>query len=278
MDRSGGGGGGSGDGKARSLRSAGMGAASQLIVQGDDFGMCHAVNTGTVRAFTDGLLTQASVMVPCPWFPEAAELARAHGIPVGIHSTLTCEWDGLRWGPLTDGPSLVGDDGCTSHRTVAGAMGADPSEATAELVAQTERFVAAGLRVAYYDVHMGLSQLPAYDAVSSRYGAPFLYPGVPASLPFTSIKMLSERPAEVKRTWLLGHLERIAGQPGVHLLVSHCASDDPELAAMARADSPVLAWAREYRVSDLDVLTDPEVAAAVDGLGIELVHVGTADF
>lgn len=251
----------------------------QLIVQGDDFGMCHAVNTGTVRAFTDGVVTQASTMVACPWFPEAADLAKEHGIPLGIHATLTCEWDGLRWPPLTAGPSLRGDDGLTFHRTVAGAQGADAGEATAELEAQTERFLAAGLEVTYYDVHMGMSQVTAYEAVTARYGAPFLYPGVAgASLSFASVKMLSDRPAETKKDWVLGYLERLAGRPGVHLLVSHCADDEPELAALVRPDSPVRAWARDYRVSDLDVLTDPAVAAAVEAHGIELVSVAAAAF
>lgn len=250
----------------------------QLVVQGDDFGMCHAVNTGTVRAFREGVVTQASTMVPCPWFPEAAALALEHGLPLGIHSTLTCEWDGLRWSPLTAGASLRGDDGVTCHRTVAGATSADPDEATDELVAQAERFLAAGLALTYFDVHMGLSQLPAYDAVSTRYGVPFLYSGVPASLSFASIKMLSERPADAKKDWVLGYLERIAERPGVHLLVSHCASDDPELAALVRPGSPVFAWAREYRVSDLAVLTDPDVAAAVEAHGIELVSVAHATF
>ncbi|HVF32339.1 MAG TPA: ChbG/HpnK family deacetylase [Acidimicrobiales bacterium] len=252
---------------------------TELIVQGDDFGMCHAVNTGTVRAFTDGVLTQASTMVACPWFPEAADLAKEHGIPLGIHATLTCEWDGLRWPPLTAGASLRGDDGLTFHRTVAGAMGADADEATAELEAQTDRFLAAGLDLTYYDVHMGMSQVSAYAAVTSAHGAPFLYPGVPgASLPFASIKMLSERPAATKKDWLLGYLERLADRPGVHLLVTHCADDEAELAALVRPDSPVHPWAREYRVSDLAVLTDPDVGAAVAAAGIELVSVSTAAF
>ncbi|HUP86033.1 MAG TPA: ChbG/HpnK family deacetylase [Acidimicrobiales bacterium] len=246
---------------------------TQIIVQGDDFGMCHAVNTGTIRAFTEGILTQASTMVPCPWFPEAALLAKEHGLPLGIHSTLTCEWDGLRWAPITDGASLRGDDG-TCVRTVPLAQRIDPADATEELIAQTDRFLAAGLDLTYYDVHMGMSQPVAYTEVSARYGVPFLYPGVPASLSFTSIKMLSERPADVKKDWLLGYLERRT--PGIHLLVSHCASDDPELAAMVRPDSPVHPWAREYRVSDLDVLTDPDVRDAVDRLGIELVSVAQA--
>ena len=250
-----------------------MGNDIRLIVQGDDFGMCHAVNAGTVQAFTEGVLTQASTMVPCPWFWEAATLAKGCGLPLGMHSTLTCEWDGLRWAPITSGRSLRGDDG-TCVRTVPLARSIDPSEATDELVAQAERFLAAGLELTYVDVHMGLSQLGAYEAVTARYGVPFLYPGVPASLRFDSIKTLSDRPAETKKDWMLGYLER--RQPGVHLLVTHCATDDPELAAMVRPDSPVEPWAREYRISDLAVLTDPDVRAAVDRLGIELVSVADA--
>jgi predicted glycoside hydrolase/deacetylase ChbG (UPF0249 family) len=247
----------------------------QLIVQGDDFGMCHAVNTGTVRAFTEGIVTQASTMVPCPWFPEAAHLAGEHGIPLGMHSTLTCEWDGLRWGPLTDGRSLRdADDGTTCVRTVPLAMEIDPEEATAELAAQADRLLSTGLPLTYVDVHMGMSQPKAYTAITERHGVPFLYPGVPSSLEFDSIKSLSDRPAEAKKDWLLVYLERRT--PGVHLLVTHCASDDPELAALVRDGSSVHPWARDYRVSDLAVLTDPDVRAAVDRLGIELVSVAGA--
>ena len=55
-----------------------MASGIELVVQGDDFGMCHAVNTGVAEAFTNGILSQASTMVACPWFDEAAALAAAH--------------------------------------------------------------------------------------------------------------------------------------------------------------------------------------------------------
>ena len=81
-------------------------AAKRLIVQADDFGMCHAVNQGIAQSFQSGILTQASAMAPCPWIPEAAALAKQLKIPIGAHGTLTCEWDHLRWRPLTPGASL----------------------------------------------------------------------------------------------------------------------------------------------------------------------------
>jgi chitin disaccharide deacetylase len=78
----------------------------RLIVRGDDFGMCHAVNQGIKRAYTEGIVTMSSTMAPCPWFREAAEIAKETGIPLGAHQTLTCEWDYFRWRPLSLGGRL----------------------------------------------------------------------------------------------------------------------------------------------------------------------------
>ena len=72
---------------------------TQLIVQGDDFGMCHAVNEGIAQSFQSGILTQASAMVPCPWISEATALAAELDLPIGTHGTLTCEWDFLVFKP-----------------------------------------------------------------------------------------------------------------------------------------------------------------------------------
>lgn len=52
------------------------------------------------------------IMVPCPWFPEAVKLLNENpGLDVGIHLTLTSEWDNVKWRPLTCCPSLVDSSG-----------------------------------------------------------------------------------------------------------------------------------------------------------------------
>lgn len=246
--------------------------AVKLIVRGDDFGMCHAVNEGIVKAFTEGIVTQTSVMVPCPWFTEAAALARTHGLPVGIHQTLTCEWDFLRWRPLTSGPSLTGADG-TFYRSVQEAHDAlDHQDAVAELLAQAALFTAEGLTIDYLDVHMGAVAPKAYAEVAEKLGELFLYSGLAKSRGLTSIDGLTERDTSGKREWLLNYLATL--QPGLHVLVVHPAVGGPELASITGPDSVPYRWAEEYRIADLELLTDPEVMALVRERGIELTSVG----
>jgi hypothetical protein len=242
----------------------------ELIVQGDDFGMCHAVNDGVVRAICDGIVTQASVMAACPWVDEAAGLP----VPVGLHQTLTCEWDFLRWGPLTPAPSLRAGDG-TFHRTVRDAQEQiDTEEATTELLAQAARVTGLGLELSYTDVHMGMVAPAAYQMVAMSLGLPFLYPGLEASVEFTSIAMLSAHAATRKKGWFLDHLAGLA--PGLHLVVTHPGVAGAELRAMTAPTSGPWPWAEEFRASDLEVLTDPEIRACIDDLGIVLTSLRDA--
>jgi hypothetical protein len=229
--------------------------------------MCHAVNEGIQRAFTEGIVTTASAMAPCPWFGEAMKITKDVKIPVGAHQTLTCEWDYFRWRPLTDGRSLTRPDG-TFHPSVELArQHVSHHDATTELLAQVERFRAAGVRLDYLDHHMGSTLPAAYADVSDLTGTPFLYSDeVRGQL--ASISELSPRDAAGKKKWMLSYLSGLG--PGVHLLVSHPGMASSELESLTGPDSVPYRWAADYRLSDLDVLTDPEVRALIDDLGILL--------
>lgn len=64
----------------------------QLIVNADDFGLSDSVNHGIERAFVDGIVTGASLMVRRPAAESAAALARRHpALSVGLHLDLG-EW------------------------------------------------------------------------------------------------------------------------------------------------------------------------------------------
>jgi predicted glycoside hydrolase/deacetylase ChbG (UPF0249 family) len=89
--------------------------ARLLIINADDFGMCHSSNMATARALTEGVASSTTLMAPCPWALHAMQLLRAHPeIPFGVHLTLVSEFTGYRWGPLASTssvPSLVDGSG-----------------------------------------------------------------------------------------------------------------------------------------------------------------------
>ena len=89
--------------------------ARLLIINADDFGVCHAVNAATVQAMQAGVVSSATLMAPCPWAPHAMQLLREHpDLPFGVHLTLICERLTYRWGPLASKdkvPSLLDEAG-----------------------------------------------------------------------------------------------------------------------------------------------------------------------
>jgi len=86
--------------------------ATRLLVRSDDMGSSHAANRSCIKAYQKGISKSVEVMVPCPWFLEAAQMLKENpGIDVGVHLTLTSEWDGMKWGPITPSPSLTDADG-----------------------------------------------------------------------------------------------------------------------------------------------------------------------
>lgn len=84
----------------------------RLIVRGDDMGFSHASNIACLDSYKNGIETSIEIMVVTPWFPEAARLLRENpGVDVGLHLTITSEWDNIKWRPLTSCPSLTDDNG-----------------------------------------------------------------------------------------------------------------------------------------------------------------------
>ena len=76
--------------------------ARLLIINADDFGMCHAVNEAIFRVLKEGIVRSTTLMVPCPWVLHAMQFLADHPeIPFGIHLTAISEWADYRWGPVT---------------------------------------------------------------------------------------------------------------------------------------------------------------------------------
>ena len=73
-----------------------------VVIHEDDVGMTHGANAAFVELSALGACSSGSVMPPCPWFPEAVEMAKADPtLDLGVHLTLTSEKKPYRWRPLT---------------------------------------------------------------------------------------------------------------------------------------------------------------------------------
>ena len=60
-----------------------------LVVNADDFGFTHDVNSGIVEAHARGIVTATTLMADGPAFDDAVRLARQHpALNVGCHLVL----------------------------------------------------------------------------------------------------------------------------------------------------------------------------------------------
>src|SRR5215475_5733186 len=139
--------------------------ARVLIINADDFGMCHDENLATIEGLTNGLFTSSTILVTCPWFEEAAEFARSNlGIDLGVHLTLNSEWKNYKWGPVLGQaavPSLTDDRGYLWPHLPQVFEHDRLDEAERELRAQIDKAAAAGIDITHLDNHMGSLHLKA---------------------------------------------------------------------------------------------------------------------
>lgn len=151
-----------------------------VIIHADDIGVSQA----SVAAFTElldfGLVSSGAVMVPCAWFPAVAAYARrSPQADIGVHLTLTSEWETARWGPVStrDVTSGLVDGAGYFYRTRRQVEeAADLDAVRLEVRAQVARAVAAGIDVTHVDTHMFTLMhwkfLGAYRQVAREYRVP----------------------------------------------------------------------------------------------------------
>lgn len=150
------------------------------VVHADDIGMCHAANEGAFEALERGAVTCGSIMVPCPWFREAAERARqSPAFDLGVHLTLNSEWPHYRWGPVAGRgrvPSLLDEQGFLPRTSLEAVKRARPEEVEIELRAQIEMALAAGIDVTHLDSHMGTVFFPPFVDVYVKLARDYRIP------------------------------------------------------------------------------------------------------
>ena len=169
--------------------AAALGLDRAAILHADDLGLCHGGNRAFLALAGRGLVTCGSVMVPCPWFREIAEAGAADpSLDLGVHLTLTSEWRHYRWGPVSTrsrASGLMDEDGYFWRDLASLRRHLVPEAAEAELRAQVEIALAAGLRPTHLDAHMAAAMLPelleCHVALAREHG---LVPVLPRRIGF----------------------------------------------------------------------------------------------
>ncbi|HEY0431824.1 MAG TPA: polysaccharide deacetylase family protein [Pyrinomonadaceae bacterium] len=244
-----------------------------LIVHADDLGMAHTINLASIKGLESGLVSSASIMIPCPWLPEIAAYARSHpDADLGLHLTLTSEWSLYRWGPVLPKDrvsSLLDRDGYFYPTETEAAARIDPKEAEAEIRAQIARARALGIQPTHLDSHMGtlyqnqilfetLFRVARDNKLLIRVSkewfttAPFL----PSLLTADDVVMngvISIEPGITAQGWSKFYADAIKNlQPGITEMIVHLAYDDEEMKGVA-FEHPN--WGSAWRQRDFEFVT-----------------------
>lgn len=156
-----------------------------LIINTDDFGMCHATNLGVIKAYNEGIATSATMMMPCPGIDEALVYLKSHPkFEVGVHLCVNDEYEKYHWPtvlPPKEVPSLLGPDGWQWRDAPLFSKHAKIEEVEKELRAQIEKALKAGIQITHLDYHMmSLLRSDCLECIlglCEEYNLPLRWPG-----------------------------------------------------------------------------------------------------
>lgn len=277
-----------------------------LIVNADDFGLNHATNQAIEELFDAGRITSTTLMPCAPWAVDGILRAKANPrMNVGLHLTLTAEWRGVKWGPVSRRPvpSLLDDNGYFYARCADLLKKATAEDVVAEMDAQLDWMLKFGYKPTHMDNHMGSvygiegpTYLPQVFALCAKHGLPFRFPrdaggmSLPpeaaATLPqitgladVLGVKILSALVSFPRRITAEDTYESVkagyigvirALKPGVNEIYMHPAKESDEM----KATTP--AWImREW---ERRVLLDTDFAKAIASEGVILTTWKDAPF
>ena len=157
-----------------------------LITHIDDMGFCHAANEASLACLASGAASCASIIVNAPWFMEAARICADHPeFDVGVHLTLTAEYPTFRWPALSSrDPStgLLDNEGYLWRSREDAVRNVTVEAAEAEMRAQIDTALEAGIDVTHIDTHMGSVVHPkflvSYLTLANEYGVPAFLPRI----------------------------------------------------------------------------------------------------
>lgn len=248
-----------------------------LIIHADDMGLSHSVNTACIKAFETKGITSGSIMVPCPWAMEIMAYAKEHpGLDVGIHLTLTAEWNLYKWGGVNASDQITSllDRNNNFYPSVEElGKAAKIAEAEKEMKAQIDKVIASGIQPTHIDTHMGSvlatpELVKAYLNLSDTYRLPVLFPReylswFPPEIAkelgskiflLDNLFMLDEKSETPK--WIDAYKKGLETlKPGLNQMIVHLSVDNEEMQAISKGHD---AYGSAWRQHDLDLVTSRE--------------------
>lgn len=252
---------------------------ARLIVRGDDMGFSNSGNLAAIKTYKEGIVRSVEVLVPSPWFPEAVQLLEENpGVDVGIHLTLTSEWDNVKWRPLSDCPSLKDTDGyfypmiwpnknypnraLLQHKWTL-------EDVEKEFRAQIELAIKKIPRISHVSGHMGCTHMNEEVTKLTKKLAKEYNIDIDVSergVKGVSYKGASKTAAEKKKAFI-AMLQTL--EPGnTYLFVDHPAFDTPEMRAIHHIGYEDVAADRQGVV---DIWTDAEIIALIKKKNVQLI-------
>lgn len=242
----------------------------RIVIRGDDIGFSNAANLACIRAYNEGILTTTEVMVTCPWFLDAANLLRENpGLDVGVHLTLTSEWDNYKWGPITNAQSLVTEDGYFPVSND-GFLRLDYSleEVELELRTQIELALKYIPQISHLSIHMGApTATPELSEIVQRLSQEYNLPVSPAGV--SRWYGMWEIDANQKEDYLANLLRNL--QPGLYVLVCHPALNNQESQAIQGSGHDASERMAVHRGIVTNALTSDRIKQIIEERQIQLV-------
>ena len=253
--------------------------AKLVIIHSDDLGVSHSENAASITAMEKGSVSSASIMVPCPWLSESASYALSHPqADLGLHITLTCEYQYYKWGPVTSKdkvPGLINKNGYFYSSVDSVIQYASTAEVEQEIRNQVIKGKQMGIDPTHLDVHMGttLSSLDffkAYLKVGHEYKIPvlitsFFQPSLKKRMDSLLTdkdvvvdNILSGMPGDFKTGFPAFYTNGIKNlKPGLTYVIIHTAYDNDEMRAL-KGDNPD--WGAAWRQAEFNFFTSAECA------------------
>ncbi|MHA1993702.1 MAG: polysaccharide deacetylase family protein [Candidatus Hodarchaeales archaeon] len=267
-----------------------------VILHIDDMGFSHAANVGAFECLDFRIASCGSVIVPAPWFLEAAAIARRNPqYDIGVHLTLTSEYNTYRWRALSSvdpNTGLLAEDRCLWKTTEEAISNINAEAAEVEMRSQIELALQSGIDVTHIDTHMGTVMDPkfiqSYLTLSNDYRIPAFLPNISKEQLFLMglgeyVDIYQKLLATLESSGfpLIDHMIIETGgvypnksqyyhellkelKPGLSHLLFHPAKMSPELKSIT-PDSA------EWRNQDYEAFTDASLRESVEKLDITII-------